>query len=255
MDIQPQKKFNILLIGDDCVDEYQQGIVERISPEAPVPVFKPTTLTTKPGMAANVRENLLALDCDVSYLHGNTSVKTRLIDSRSGQQIVRIDKDVISESLQIESEIPEIYDAVVISDYDKGTVSYELIEDIIEHFKKPIFVDTKKQDLARFHGCFLKINETEYNKRWSINSSMIVTLGERGAMYKTRRDPSSEIYFDAPKVEVVDVTGAGDTFLAAVCVEYLRTNDIQESIKFAIQASSITVQHRGVYAPLLEEIK
>lgn len=252
---QQQKKFNILLIGDDCVDEYQYGIVERISPEAPVPIFKPTDLTTRPGMAANVRENLLALDCDVSYLHGDTSVKTRLVDSRSGQQIARIDKDVISEPLTIETEIPDIYDAVIISDYDKGTVTYELIEDIIQNFKKPIFVDTKKQDLARFHGCFLKINEAEFNRRWSINSSMIVTLGDRGAMYKVRRDPSSDIYFPAPKVEVVDVTGAGDTFLAAVCVEYLKTQDIGSAIEFAIRASSLTVQHRGVYAPSLEELK
>jgi len=60
--------------------------------------------------------------------------------------------------------------------------------------------------------------------------------------------------FPAPKVEVVDVTGAGDTFLAALAYKFLIKSDIEEAIKFAIQASSITVQHMGVYAPKLEEI-
>ena len=100
MDILPQKKFNILLIGDDCLDVYQYGTVDRISPEAPVPVFKFSHEERKPGMAGNVARNLESLGCGVNYLHGDTSVKTRLVDIRSKQQIVRIDNDVVSEPIR-----------------------------------------------------------------------------------------------------------------------------------------------------------
>jgi sugar/nucleoside kinase (ribokinase family) len=51
------------------------------------------------------------------------------------------------------------------------------------------------------------------------------------------------------------VTGAGDTFLAALAYQYLVTQDIKSAVEFATLAASITVQHLGVYAPLLEEIK
>jgi sugar/nucleoside kinase (ribokinase family) len=60
--------------------------------------------------------------------------------------------------------------------------------------------------------------------------------------------------YDAPEVEVVDVTGAGDTFLSALTFGYLKYNNIDEAIRLAIKASSLTVQHMGVYAPKLEEI-
>ena len=86
---QAQKSFSILLIGDDCKDIYQYGTIDRLSPEAPVPVFVPTRTETRDGMAGNVANNLEALGCHVNYLHGETSVKTRIIDARSKQQIVR----------------------------------------------------------------------------------------------------------------------------------------------------------------------
>ena len=59
----------------------------------------------------------------------------------------------------------------------------------------------------------------------------------------------------APAVEVVDVTGAGDTFLAAMAYQYLVTTDIESAVQFATRAASITVQNMGVYAPTLEEIQ
>jgi D-glycero-beta-D-manno-heptose-7-phosphate kinase len=252
--IQPQKRFKILLIGDYCIDEYQYGFVDRLSPEAPVPVFKLDTKTTKEGMAGNVRNNLLKLDCDVQFYRGDASKKTRLIDKRSKQQIVRIDQDVVSEQLKISDISSFDYDAIVISDYNKGFVSYELIEELPKHFKGPMFIDTKKQDFATMHGYYVKINESEYRQRWSINDKMIVTMGSQGAMYKTGRDPKHETFFPADSVEVVDVTGAGDTFLSALTYEFLKAKNIADAIKFAIKASSITVQHMGCYAPTLEEI-
>jgi sugar/nucleoside kinase (ribokinase family) len=57
------------------------------------------------------------------------------------------------------------------------------------------------------------------------------------------------------EIAVTDVCGAGDTFLAALCYEYLKSNNMDLAIEFAIRASAVTVQHIGVYAPTLEEIK
>ena len=248
MSTQPLTQFKILLIGDNCLDVYQYGTIDRLSPEAPVPVFVPTYTEEREGMAGNVFKNLQALGCDVNYLFGETSTKTRLIDSRSKQQVVRIDDDIISQPLVFETDIPQVYDAVVVSDYNKGTVSYELIEELIT-LSIPIFIDTKKTDLERFQGAWVKINELEYSKITSECSGLIVTRGSKGASVLHHN-----IKCPAPSVEVSDVTGAGDTFLAALAFEYLKTKDIEQSVKFAVRASAVTVQHLGVYAPGLKEI-
>lgn len=255
--IQQPNLFNVLLIGDSCVDEYVYGTVDRISPESPVPVLRQTRRETKPGMAANVKENLEALGCEVDFITNlEPIIKTRYVDEKSGYHLLRVDQDekLVSWSGRMPFDI-ETYDAIVISDYGKGFLDYNHIEALRENFTGPMFLDTKKTDLAAFNNIFVKINELEYSRRDSINNQLIVTLGSKGAMYKTNRDPKYETYFPAPRVEVFDVCGAGDTFLSAVTFEFLRTKDISKSIEFAIKASSITVMHNGNYAPRLEEIK
>jgi len=248
--IQQPKQYKILLLGDDCTDVYKYGTVDRISPEAPVPVFKFSYQIDKPGMAGNVAENLKALGCNVNFLGGEISTKTRLIDIRSKQQIVRIDNDVISNPIEFVTEIPQIYDAVVISDYNKGTISYELVEEIIDTVSCPVFIDTKKTDLARFNGAYVKINALEKSIATSLPDAewLIVTYGEKGAVW-------NKWAHGARTVEVADVCGAGDTFLSALVYEYLNTNNMNKAMCFAIDASAVTIQHMGVYAPTLEEIK
>jgi D-beta-D-heptose 7-phosphate kinase/D-beta-D-heptose 1-phosphate adenosyltransferase len=228
---------------------YKYGTVDRISPEAPVPVFKFSYQIDKPGMAGNVLENLKALGCHVNFLSSETSIKTRLIDIRSKQQIVRIDNDVISKPIEFETEIPAVYDAVVISDYNKGTISYEVVEEIINTVTCPVFIDTKKTDLARFNGAYIKINALEKSLATTLPESkwLIVTYGEKGAVWNGWAH-------GARTVEVADVCGAGDTFLSALVYEYLNTNNMNKAIGFAIDASAVTIQHTGVYAPRLEEI-
>jgi D-beta-D-heptose 7-phosphate kinase/D-beta-D-heptose 1-phosphate adenosyltransferase len=247
----PQKQFNVILIGDKGLDEYVYGLAERLSPEAPVPVFVPKFTESKPGMAANVHSNLINLGLNVTAYYAESSKKSRIIDVKSKQHIVRIDNDIISNPLTIDAINLEKIDAIIISDYNKGTVSYELCEALRSKFSGPIFIDTKKQELSRFNGCFVKINQLEYNARHSKNDKLIVTLGGNGAMYETDNDRK---YYNSVNVEVADVCGAGDTFLAALAYQYLQTNDIDSAIEFAIKASAITVQHIGVYAPKLEEI-
>jgi bifunctional ADP-heptose synthase (sugar kinase/adenylyltransferase) len=247
---QPPKPLKILLIGDDCVDVYNYGVVERISPEAPVPIFKSLHTTEKKGMASNVKENLEAVGCEVVAYLGKPSTKTRLVDIRSNQHITRIDNDAISSPCECSALINHSdVDAVVISDYNKGFITYDLIEGVNQAFNDiPIFVDTKKTDLARMNTAFVKINELEASNMKSTNGNIIVTMGVRGARYNTD-------YYPTHKVDVVDVCGAGDTFLAALAYKMTITKNIKQSIEFANKAACVTVQHMGTYAPALEEIE
>lgn len=247
---QQQKQFRILLIGDNCIDVYQYGTVDRISPEAPVPIFKYSHKEQRAGMAGNVNNNLRALGCSVNYLHSETSMKTRLIDSRSKQQMIRIDDDVKATPITFDTAIPNVYDAVIISDYDKGTVTYELMEEVIATVECPVFIDTKKTDLERLQGAWVKINELEYSKIKSECSGLIVTRGSKGASIIHH-----QFHCPAPQVEVADVTGAGDTFLSALAYCYVNTRSIEQAVKFAVKASAVTVQHLGVYAPTLQELE
>jgi bifunctional ADP-heptose synthase (sugar kinase/adenylyltransferase) len=241
--------MKILLIGDNGIDQYQYGTVTRISPEAPVPVVNYTHTITKPGMAANVQDNLEKLGCNVEFVHGvKTSIKTRVIDSKTKQHLVRIDQDTPSKPVKIDYTDIDKYNAIVVSDYNKGSVDYDTVENLRYRYKGPIFVDTKKTDLARFEGCFVKINQVEFEAAKTFPTDLIVTLGRDGVKYK-------EYKFSTPQVEAFDVCGAGDTFLSALAYNYVLSQDITAAIKFATRAASVTVQHIGVYSPTLEEIE
>lgn len=243
------ERIKILLVGDNGVDQYQYGTVSRISPEAPVPVINYTHTVTKPGMAANVEDNFKKLGCDVTFIHGRkTCIKTRIIDSKSKQHLIRIDQDVKSNPVKIDCSTIDQYDAVVISDYNKGSVEYETITDIRKNYTGPIFVDTKKTDLAKFEGCYVKINEKEYNEAKTYPTELIVTLGRNGVRYKDHE-------INTPQVEAFDVCGAGDSFLAALTFKYVLTKNILVSIEFATKAASVTIQHVGVYSPTLAQIE
>ena len=249
MDTVQQTKYRILLVGDICLDIYWFGVVDRISPEAPVPVFQYKYTEQHTGMAGNVSLNLETLGCEVVQICKDTGTKTRLIDLRSKQQITRIDNETAVTPITFADLGVIDYDAIVVSDYNKGSVSYELIEQIIQT-GLPVFVDTKKTDLKRFEGAWVKINELEYSKITSECKGLIVTRGARGASVIHH-----SIECPAPEVEVADVTGAGDTFLAAFAYQYLGTTNLVQSVRFAIDASAVTVQHLGCYAPMLGEIE
>ena len=254
-DILQHDLFNVLLIGDSCIDEYKIGTVDRLSPEAPVPVIKVMSTEIVPGMAANVKKNLENIGVYADFVTNEVEIlKTRYIDQRSGQHMLRVDTEPYVPQWKGKTPVDiRRYDAVIISDYNKGFLSYEDIERTIKESSGPVFIDTKKQDLSRFSSdnCYVKINETEYKNRYSIPKNLIVTLGDRGAMLKTY---NSEMVYPTNKVDIVDVCGCGDTFLAALTVQYLYTKDIEKAIIFANTAAGITVQHRGNYAPTYDEI-
>ncbi len=163
------KSNKILVIGDGCKDIFQYGKCERLSPEAPVPVFKPTKTTSNGGMAVNVYNNLLALgvDCDIVTDSGIT--KTRMVDEVSNQMLLRIDEhDQIFLSPSGYESLMAInyskYDAIVISDYDKGFLSKELIKYIAD-VHPLVFMDSKK---VLGDWCanidFIKINQKEFER-------------------------------------------------------------------------------------------
>ena len=251
-DTQHQTSFNVLLIGDSCIDKYNIGTVDRISPEAPVPVLKIIDTYELPGMAANVNLNLINLNIEADFVTNDSPVtKTRYIDERSGQHLLRVDDEPTVPIWSGVTPFPiEEYDIIVISDYNKGFISDGQIYQIIKNSECPIFIDTKKRDLSMFNqpNVFIKINELEYNNTTSIHDNLIVTLGSKGAMYNDQIYPTK-------KVEVMDVCGCGDTFMAALVTQYLFTKDIEKAIIFANVAAGITVQHRGNYAPTYDEIR
>ena len=245
MNPQP-KSLKVTLIGDTCIDEYHYGSVDRLSPEAPVPIFVPERIEIKHGMAANVCDNLEKLGVQVTKYFGEASTKIRMIDRKSKQHIIRVDKDIVSIPLTIRQVLDRDVDAFVISDYNKGFVTYELIEEIIA-IGRPVFVDTKKTDLSRLQGAFVKINREEHQRAKTYCDNIIITMGDRGAVYQNQE-------FLTSKIEITDVCGAGDTFLSALTYWYLQTDNICKAIEFAIKAASVTVKHVGVYAPSLQEI-
>lgn len=236
--IQPPKQFKVLLIGDSCTDKYVYGRVTRISPEAPVPVMVYDRVETAHGMAYNVRENLLSFGDEV-YLMTNESkiTKTRYVDSKSNQQIMRLDENDTAE--EFSWDLPkERFDAMVISDYNKGFLSEEKINELVKWFQGPIFIDSKKKNLPK--NCFIKINDKEAQDLEGEYPHLIITKGSEGCVYDGRS-------FPGVKVPVFDVAGAGDTFLAALVHFYLLLGTIDRAIPYANMAASIAVTHFGTY--------
>ncbi len=107
--MQPQKQFNVLLIGETCDDEYVYGDVERISPEAPVSVLKYDRTETRKGMSANVKANLESFGVLVNHITNKKPiVKRRIVDRGSNQQLIRIDEDNEIDPLKV-SEIKSAF--------------------------------------------------------------------------------------------------------------------------------------------------
>ena len=256
MDIRQQKQYKILLIGDSCEDIYHYGVCERLSPEAPVPVLKQHKTEKKAGMSSNVKLNLESFSMDVTHFH-NTEVmkKHRLVDIRYNQHLLRFDEgeDVVVEPFDINmlsADHSRNIDAVVLSDYNKGFLSGDVLAQICATFKdKPIFVDSKKQDLSSLTGCIVKINEKEFDSLTDIpkDSSFVVTLGERGALY------DGEIY-STERTEVFDVCGAGDVFLSGLVFGWLESRKMPAAINFANKCAELSVSKMGTYVLTKEDV-
>jgi D-beta-D-heptose 7-phosphate kinase/D-beta-D-heptose 1-phosphate adenosyltransferase len=262
--------MNILVIGDSCKDVFIYGDIERISPEAPIPVFKPTSEESNGGMAKNVADNVEALDMTIyTITNKNTITKIRFVENRSGQMVLRVDEHDYCDRIKIKKlqgimnnkfksysligTIDKI-DAIIVSDYCKGFLEESDIEHICK-YNKNVFVDTKKK-LGEWikDADFIKINELEYKKNHELLSDdefkdkLIVTLGSKGCRYNGKDFPVKE-------VPVKDVSGAGDTFIAGLVRGYLDTQDIESAIGFAQECTTYVVQKHGVATVTLKELE
>jgi sugar/nucleoside kinase (ribokinase family) len=135
----------------------------------------------------------------------------------------------------------------VVSDYDKGFLSEEQINFLCSRARMS-FLDTKKTlgGWARSAG-IIKINEHEHKRSFDFIQSnpdltIVETLGSRGASYRGR-------FFPTEAKDVIDVSGAGDTFLAALVSGFLTSGLLEDAIGVANAAAQKVVSARGVSLP------
>lgn len=237
-----------MLIGDSCIDKYIYGTCDRISPEAPVPILCYEKEEYRDGMSYNVYNNLKAFGITSTFITNSEKIiKNRFIDSKSNQQIFRLDEDPKIEPLGYNNLPQDNFDALVISDYDKGFITTKRMFELVEWFDGPVFIDSKKTVLP-VNYAYVKINEEEYSKIENKDSpNLIVTKGSGGAKYRGKNYPGI-------KVGVYDVCGAGDTFLSALVYFYLLYGSIEDAIPYANKAASIAVSNFGTYILNSEDI-
>ena len=257
--------MKLLVIGDKCTDVFVYGSVDRVCPEAPVCVLKSDRQTENPGMAGNVYVNVNKINksffkekFDTELISNSNQIyKTRYVDEKSNQMLLRVDGHDYSDERFDPSILKENYDAIIVADYDKGFLTEEDLK-LISEIAPYTFIDTKKNFGDWILGySFIKINEKEWNEtsNWKkideIKDKCIVTLGSEGARIGDRIIPI------VSPVEVRDLSGAGDTFMSAFSLWYLDKIDtteyveelIDSSIRFANQMASRVVSHQGVTTP------
>jgi len=302
----------VLVVGDIMVDQFIWGKVSRISPEAPVPVVRVTSESLLLGGCANVLNNVFSIGGKVAvsgivgsdnmgrWLTGKlkemnidtagvivedkrpTIVKTRVV--AHNQQVVRFDREdkspVAGDSLQriiayIESTKNDL-GAVIISDYNKGVFSEELIRMIRETTSRNgiiLCIDPKQSDFSLYHGCDLitpNHQETERALGMELESSDDITEGGKALMKKfdfrnlliTRGEDGMSLFENdggvthIPTVarEVFDVTGAGDTVIGvfALCVAAGAT--FREASFIANHAAGIAVGKVGTSPVYQDEL-
>lgn len=284
----------LLVVGDIITDRYTRVSTIRKAQEADIPVYeKCLPDACIPGGAANVALNAGALSCgefqvDLSgitadvELHecdfvnwktlvwGDSITKHRFVDNTKESILFRLDnkrkfanKEIeLFEKQFLDCDLSQ-YSMIIISDYDKGTVTEKVIQHIKLSGVKTI-VDSKRYDLTPFSGFYaLNINHDEYaiqvsNKNYTTIESLfdfvIVTLGAEGAELRQYEKFRSDCFmytvhtekFPVKAVSVVDVTGCGDTFTAALAIGLMRDfEDIRNATRFANTCASLAVQKFG----------
>ena len=237
-----------MIIGESCTDVFHYGSCKRLCPEAPVPVFNSSGIASNGGMAMNVYNNVNILGGNpnlITNTNWESITKTRFVDHRTNHMFMRLDEnDKEYGRCDVEALDFDSYDAVIVSDYNKGFLTMEDLG-FISRQHHLVFLDTKKI-LGKWckDYSFIKINIDEYERTKDtvdeqIRNNLIITKGSDGCSYRGKD-------YKVPLVEVKDTSGAGDTFISGLCVEYCRTRDIEASLKFANDCSTQVVQKMGV---------
>jgi len=305
------RKKKILVIGDLILDRYIWGKVNRISPEAPVPIVEVTNEDFLLGGASNVANNIVALGGSATIVGvvgndragdilmnlldergiqsqgvfrcpRNTIVKTRVI--AHNQQVVRFDREdkdrldgkVFRRLLEYLHEIISNHDAVIISDYKKGVISSELIGEVLKNSRPShIFVSVDPK-VGHFHlyknvslltpnlveasiasGIEIKDEKSLINagrtllKNLSCNA-VLITRGEEGMSLFVKE---KIIHIPTITRDVYDVTGAGDTVIAAFTLAHAAGAGMEGAAVIANHAAGIVVGKVGTAVATLDQLR
>ena len=304
-------KKKILVIGDLILDRYIWGKVDRISPEAPVPIVEVTKEDFLLGGASNVAHNIVTLGGSTSIVGvtGNdragdvlmnllekqgiqsqgvvrcsrsTIVKTRVI--AHNQQVVRFDKEdkdrldgkIFKKLLEYIREAIPTHDAVIISDYKKGVVSSALIREVLKTakpFRIFVSVDPKVGHFKFYAGVSLitpNLAEASLASGVEIkDDKSLISAGKRllktlscNAVLITRGEQGMSL-FEKEKVthistvtkDVYDVTGAGDTVIAAFTLAHASGASMKDAAVIANHAAGIVVGKVGTAVATTEQLQ
>lgn len=237
---------DILVIGDSCRDIFIYCNATRMCPDVPVPILTCVDIQENMGMAKNVQRNIMTSipHCDIITNNNWYDItKTRYVHASTNHMFFRIDSPESIDRINLE-DIDYNYKMIIISDYDKGFLSIEDIMTILSKHNN-VFIDTKKI-LGEWceNATYIKINHPEYLKSMpyiceKLKNKIIHTMGDKGCEFKNKR-------YNVKKVDIKDISGAGDSFLAALAISFLKSNNIERSIKFANAKASEVVKYRGV---------
>ncbi len=295
----------IAVLGDLILDKYVFGSVERISPEAPVPILSQTYHTYVLGGALNVANNIQSLG-KKTYVMGVigedsegqivldllndkkiniqnilmdknfiTSLKTRFASNH--HHLLRVDREKIVKSNELDEfffesfrKISNRINILIVSDYGKGVCSENLLKKLIIFANEKnirVFVDPKGDNYNKYGGSFCitpNLNEAKFVLKEKLNTNLaiknaskkisekfkikncIITMGEQGSM--TYSAITSKFYRESTsKVEVFDVSGAGDMFIAALASKYdnVSEDSLKKSLKFAHKLATKSVKYFG----------
>lgn len=266
-------RLKICVIGDLVLDRYVNGDVERISPEAPVPILKAKSFHANPGGAGNVVENLRGLGIETSFFHQpDVPVKTRVMSG--SHHLLRMDEENEPRWMRWEdipgelgqSIIEKKYDCVIISDYGKGMVPEEVAWEIIGrcfNHSVPVVVDSKGSFHNFAEATVVKCNESEWERYYETTGNsrgelfykfsvenIVMTLGKDGIAYWTSQGKCDTL----PGIPVVtsDPCGAGDTVTAILGMMVALGYGIPEACELANAAAAEVCRHPGVY-PIRKE--
>lgn len=302
----------VLVLGDVMLDRFVYGTVERISPEAPIPVLKVGKSQDMPGGAANVARNIVALGARVilfgvvgddaaahdlrTQLAVSPALRTHLVtdDSRptsvklryvaDGQQVMRADSEsrtpitaaVAGRLLEAFSQAVAEADLLVLSDYAKGVLSDAVIRaaiDAARALNKTVIVDPKSKEFTKYRGATLITpNRLELAQacgeacdtdeevivgarrilKQEICDVLVVTRGKDG-MSVVGRDGTA-MHLPTAARQVFDVSGAGDTAVAALALSLVGGANFVDAAALANVAAGIAVGKRGTATVTTTEI-
>jgi D-beta-D-heptose 7-phosphate kinase/D-beta-D-heptose 1-phosphate adenosyltransferase len=257
-------KPKILVIGDAMYDRYYIGTTTRISPEAPIPVVKVIEQKFFGGGALNVQANLRELGAEVRVEYGwNSSEgtiirvphKNRLMVGT--QQVARWDEFDEVEPIELERLDQAVLhwkpDAIVVSDYGKGSIQFDVIE-WVEQQKLPTFVDTKRspKEFGYSATCVFFPNETEHIQ-WEQQYDWCQKVVLKRSAAGIRRLELGSVVEEYPAwaKQVVSVCGAGDTVLAAY--SYASCVGLH-ALPFANAAAAVVVEKPWTATATVEEV-